>query len=86
MFFVIFALRGSLNNTTHSSSQLRRNEMMREPSSLGWTVRRERENKSRLFSIGAYRVFLCFVLFVHCFTTVHERGSVELYTRWICIR
>jgi hypothetical protein len=43
--------------------------------SLGLIVRSERDIKNRV----VFRVYLC-VLFVHGSTTVHEWGSVELYT------
>jgi hypothetical protein len=35
-------------------------------------------NKSRILDRRVQGVFLCFVLFAHCFTTVYEWGSVEL--------
>ena len=51
-----------------------------ELSSLGLSVRRERTIKSGILHRSVQGVVLCFVLFAHCFTTVHEWGSVELYT------
>ena len=45
----------------------------KEKVARAFIARFEREKREgEVFSIGACRVFLCFVLFAHCFTTVHE--------------